>query len=61
MKLKAYTIITDALERDIEAGVRSAFKHDENPTLEHIADMVYTRVLLGLNEIIDWEQDFDES
>lgn len=60
MKLKAYTIITEALERDIEAGVRSAFKHTDEPTQEHIADMVYTRVVLGLSEIIDWEQDLEQ-
>lgn len=57
MKLKAHAIITAVLDRDIRASLRAVFEHDDEPSPEHIAEMVYNRVMLGLNEIIDWEED----
>ena len=60
MKLKAHDIITRTLDRDIRASLRAVFEHNDEPSPEHIADMVYTRVLLGLDEIIDWEEDFEQ-
>jgi len=55
MKLKAYNIITDAIERGLIAGVNQAFKHVDNPSAEHIIGVAHNAILLELDSIIDWE------
>lgn len=57
--LDAYRIISDAIERGIEAGVRKAVKHEDDPPsdalLDRIADIAHHYAMLELEEVVRWE------
>ena len=55
MKLKAYNVITEAIERGLTLGVNRAYKNTNKPSQEHIVKEVYRDVMLELDNVIDWE------
>lgn len=54
IKLKAYKIISNAVEIGISAGLNRAKKHTDEPTEDHIIESVHSYVMLELDEIIDF-------
>ena len=57
MKLKAWPIVSDAVERGIEAGHRRAYKHTDEPQYSHISEEIFNEVMAELAEIIDFDED----
>lgn len=55
MKLKAYRIVSDAVERAVSYGYNRAHKHTDDPGDETIKDAIYNEVMNELSDIIDWE------
>ena len=55
MKLRAYNIVSDAIERGIERGYRRAHKHVDNPREEEVKEAVFIAVMGELCDIIDWD------
>lgn len=55
MKLRAYNIVADAIERGIERGYRRAHKHVDDPHEDAIKESVFSAVMGELCDIIDWE------
>lgn len=55
MKLKAYVIISDAVDQAISYGYNRAHKHTDEPGAEGIKGAIYNEVMNRLSEIIDWE------
>lgn len=45
-------------ERDqgVERGMLRAYKHQDNPSSEHIAECVKQYVMNELSEVLDWER-----
>jgi len=56
MKLKAYRIVSDAVERAVSYGYNRAHKHTETPGKDGIVDAIYNEVMNELSEIIDWDE-----
>ena len=56
MKAKEYKILVDCVERGIEYGMSRAYKHTDNPTMDHIISQLNDGVL---NEICEHFQ-FDD-
>lgn len=54
MKLKAYTILSNAVDDAVNYGYARAHKHTENPTGEHIVDEITQAVMNELCDIIDF-------
>ena len=50
-------MLAERMDDHIIMGVRHAFKHSDKPTLEHIAECVSSEVMLGLTELIDFEDE----
>ena len=55
MKLKAYVIISDAVDQADSYGYNRAHKHTSEPGAEGIKGAIYNEVMNRLSEIIDWE------
>ena len=45
MKPKFYPILTDCIERGVQLGMNRAYKHDDAPSREVIAQNVETEIL----------------
>lgn len=54
LRLRAYTIVTNAVSYAIEAGIRRARKHTEQPQDSHIAECVEIAVIGALCDVIDF-------
>lgn len=59
VKINAYGIISDALLNAITAGVYRAYKHNDKPTEDHIADQVHNYVMNELSELLDFGDEND--
>lgn len=55
MKLRAYNIVSDAIDRGIERGYRRAFKYVDDPGEGTIKQEVFNAVMGELCDIIDWD------
>ena len=55
MKLRAYRIISDAIDRAINYGYNRAHKHTEAPDAETIKGSIYNEIMNELSEVIDWD------
>ena len=57
LKLKTYSIVSDAIGKGIECGYIRSFKHTDVPDTETIKQNILNYVMLELDGIIDWEDD----
>lgn len=53
--LRAYDIVSDAVERGVQRGMTRAYKHTNDPSSDYIADQVEQAVLGELCEVLDFE------
>lgn len=54
LKLNTYAILDEAVSRGAKHGVARAFKHDDKPTPEAIAEHVQREVMTALSEVVDF-------
>lgn len=59
MKVRAYPIIAEAVESGVNHGISRAYKHTDQPSHENMTQSIVDAVMLALNEVIDWEDDFE--
>jgi len=52
VRLNAYRIIEDAVERGVRYGIHRAHKHTENPSEEHLIQEIHRAVMNDLSEIL---------
>ena len=57
MKLKAWPIVSDAVERGVSYGFRRAYKHTDKPEEEDLREAIENGVMAELAEIIDFSED----
>lgn len=50
MKPKFYPILTDCIERGVQFGLNRAYKHEDNPSREVIAQIIESEILNQLHE-----------
>lgn len=50
MKPKFYPILTDCIERGVQFGLNRAYKHDDNPPRDVIAQAVENEIMIQLHE-----------
>lgn len=57
VKLDAYRIIDDTIERAIRYGYSRAFKHTDSPTKDHVIDEIHRSVMNDLCDILKFDDD----
>ncbi len=55
MKAKEYEILARAVEEGVRHGIIRAFKHDDNPLKEHMAETVESEVLNAICEVFNFD------
>lgn len=55
MEIKAYDIVSRAVEEGVRVGYIRAYKYTDSPSEETIRDQLYDGVMLALDEIITWQ------
>lgn len=55
MKLKVYSILSDAVEQGLAYGYRRAHKHTDTPVEANLLDTIHTAVMSELCEVIDFD------
>ena len=56
VRINAYRVIEDAVERGAAYGVRRARKHDDQPPDWHVASTVADAVMAELSEVLIWDE-----
>ena len=56
VKINAYRIIDDAVERAVTYGYRRAHKHADRPTEQHIVQEIQRAVMNDLCEILKFDE-----
>jgi hypothetical protein len=54
MRLKAYTIIADAVEKGAMFGWRRAFKYSDDPEDSEAVNTITNEIMGALSDVIDW-------
>lgn len=54
IRVNAYAVVADAVERGSLTGVRRAYKHTDTPSQEYIATEVEKAVTDALCEVLDF-------
>jgi len=57
MKLKAWPIVSDAVERGVSYGYRRAYKYTETPSEDDIREAIEQGVMSELAEIINFDEE----
>ena len=57
VRLNAYKIIDDVVERAVRYGYRRAHKHVESPTEDHIINEINKSVMNELCEILKFDEE----
>jgi len=57
VKLKAYYIVADAIERGVGFGYRRSRKHSDEPQEDYVVETITNEVLGALSEIINWDDE----
>ena len=57
MKLKAWPIVSDAVERGVAYGYRRAYKYTQSPTEDDIREAIEQGVMSELAEIINFDEE----
>jgi hypothetical protein len=64
LKIRAYTIVADAIERGIEVGINRAYKHSDHRLSDfqrgHIIENVARAIMEQLDDVIDWGDGYDD-
>lgn len=64
LKVSTYTIVSDAVERGIDAGINRAYKHSDERVSEaqreQIRDHVARAIMDQLSDVIDWDDGNDD-
>lgn len=55
MRLRAYNIISEAICKGIEYGVRRAHKHDDNPAIDTIVEEAHHNAMIHLCEVLEFD------
>lgn len=55
LRLRAYDIVAEAVERGIRMGISSAQKYNDKPNRAQFEDAVYRSVMNTLSEIFEFE------
>jgi len=56
MKPKSLPLLERCIESGIELGYNRAFKHEDNPSKEHIQNCIYTSIMGEFYEWFDFEE-----
>jgi len=56
VRLKAYSIISEAVSGGIAGGIRRAHKHTDTPTQEVLQQEIERYVMDALGEVIDFDK-----
>ncbi len=59
MKLRAWPIVSDAVERGVSYGYRRAYKHTDEPEESYVLECMEQAVMSELAEIIDFSTEDD--
>lgn len=59
IKIKAYTIISQAVENGILYGWNRAHKHTDTPGEEHIKEQIYNAIMNDLCDVVDFDDGMD--
>ena len=61
LKIRIYTVVSEAVERGIECGLTRAYKHSDETLsasqLAEIVDQVARATMEMLDDVIDWGDD----
>ncbi len=57
VKLNAYKIIDDAIERAILCGIQRAHKHVEHPSEDDLAQEIHRYIMNELSEILKFDDE----
>jgi hypothetical protein len=60
IRIKAYPVVMEAVERGAEYGLNRAFKHNDSPDAQIIKDAIATAIQNELCEIMDFAPFEDE-
>lgn len=55
VKLNAYRVISDAIERGIMYGYRRAHKHTDEPSEDVVCEEMKNGIMIELAEVIEWD------
>jgi len=55
MKINKYKVLSDIIERGIDAGYRKAYKHTDTPDEDHVTGTIYHYVMLEICEYFDFD------
>lgn len=55
VRLRAYDVIAEAVERGIRLGINSAQKYNDKPNRAQFEDAIYRSVMNTLAEILDFD------
>ena len=56
LRLNAYTLVSEAVERGVQLGWRRAFKHTDDPTEDAFIENVQRSVMELIDEVVNWER-----
>jgi len=56
VKINAYRIIDDAVEKAIAYGYKRAYKHTDTPTEQHLLQEIHRAVMNELCEVLKFEE-----
>lgn len=55
MRVKAWLVLDDCIERGIELGYNRAFKHLDDPTDSQIKELIYTAIMSEVGEYFEYD------
>lgn len=55
VKLNAYAVISDAVDRGVTTGYRRSHKHTDTPGEHGITDAIYSAIMAELCEVLKFE------
>ena len=56
LRLKAYSIVSEAVENGVRLGLSRSRKHTDTPSQEHVEESVARSVIELMSEVVDWER-----
>mgnify|MGYP001616642053 FL=1 len=56
LRLNAYALVSDAVERGIELGWNRAYKHTDDPQKDVFVEAMTRSVMELIDEVVGWER-----